>query len=209
MAFKAPEVNVSRQEIMAIDTYPARVVQIIDTGLQPQNYNGETKPPKQEIHITYEFPTEFCVDEDGADMLDKPRWLSEDFVLYPREVSKSKAAQRMCALDPEDVLDDDWERVLGQPCAVTVVHNVKPKATYANIGAVTPCMKGMVVGELVNPTALFLLDSPDLEVFNTFPQFLKDKITSNLEFKGSKLEALLGGDAGASPEQADSDDNPY
>ena len=46
--------------------------------------------------------------------------------------------------------------------------------------------------ELVNPSKVFSLDDPDLEVFNSLPDWVKEKIQSNLEYAGSPLEALLG-----------------
>ena len=47
--------------------------------------------------------------------------------------------------------------------------------------------------ELVNPSRVFDLDNPDMEVFNSFPDWIKEKITSNLTFSGSLLEGLLKG----------------
>ena len=54
------------QEPIEPGTYPVRVAQIIDLGLQPQRpYQGQEKPPAYEIMMTYEFLDEFCLDEDG------------------------------------------------------------------------------------------------------------------------------------------------
>ena len=45
--------------------------------------------------------------------------------------------------------------------------------------------------ELVNPTKLFDFYEPDVEVFNTFPEWLQNKIKGAVDFPGSKLEVLL------------------
>jgi len=214
MSLKATVNTTPRQAPMEIGNYPARVVQVIDLGLQPQQYRGETKPPARELNVTYEFPLELCVDGEGNELEDKPRWLSESFVLYNRTADRSKAAQRMCSIDPSNQLEDDWGRVLGMPLSITVVHNVvqgkEGKITYANIGSTAPLMKGMEIPELINPSVVFDLDEPDLEVFMKQPDWLKDKIKSNLEFKGSALEALLEGHSKTEGEPAPSEeDNPY
>ena len=80
--FNAKEVpmgnNNNDRPDMEPGTYGARLVQILILGVQPQReFKGEAKPPKLEIMLTYEFNDEFMKDEDGEDILDKPRWLSE------------------------------------------------------------------------------------------------------------------------------------
>lgn len=177
--------------------YIARVVQVIDLGLQAQRpYQGEEKAPAHEIMLTYEFGTEFLKDDDGKDMEDKPRWLSETFPLRSYKADLAKSTKRAKAIKPS--ANGDFADMLGAPCTVTVVtrkgtgqHAGK---TFENVGAVTPAMKGMPVPELVNPTKMFDLDNPDLNVFEELPEWLQDKIKGNLEFGGSKLEALLGGE---------------
>ena len=71
---------------------------------------------------------------------------------------------------------------------------------------------------------MFDLDNPDLEVFNAFPEWIRDKIKGNLNYEGSKLQKLLGGsaatvkekappvgveDANGGPPWEESEDNPY
>ena len=59
---------------------------------------------------------------------------------------------------------------------------------------------------------VFVLDDPDMEVFNSLPDWLQDKIKSNLEYAGSELqEALEGADDEPAPKpkkaKADTDDD--
>ena len=64
---------------------------------------------------------------------------------------------------------------------------------------------------LVNDAIIFDLDDPDLKVFEKLPQFIRTRITSNLEYKGSKLEKLLSGvtqETNKAPE-SNSDDCPF
>jgi hypothetical protein len=44
------------------------------------------------------------------------------------------------------------------------------------------------------------LDEPDLEIFESLPEWLQDKIKGNLNYAGSALQAALGGAPTAQPE---------
>ena len=208
MSFKASNTTSSkfqRPDPVAVGTYPARLVQVIDLGVQPRRpYKGEPKDPIQMIRTTYELTAEFMKNEDGTDDTTKPRWISEDFPLYPPSADRAKSAQRYLALDPSNTMDGDWEAMLGQAVALTVVHNAKrddPSIVYANIGSTSPIMKGMQVAELVNPTTMFSTRDPSLEVFNGLPEFLQEKIKGNENFEGSTLAAMLNGGTVAAPVQ--------
>ena len=202
MTFKAASTassNFKRPDPVEVGTYPARLVQMIDLGVQTRRpYKGEDKEPIQMIRTTYELTTEFMKNEDGTDDTTKPRWISEAFPLYPPSADRSKCAQRYLALDPSNTMDGDWDAMLGQAVALTIVHNPKkddPSVVYANIGSTSPIMKGMVVEELANPTTMFSTRDPVLEVFNGLPEFLQEKIKSGVDFEGSALEGMLSGGA--------------
>lgn len=189
-----------KQPLLDIGTYPARVVRIIDLGLQNQRpFAGKEKPPAHEVMMTYELLDAFMTDEDGKEMEDKPRWISETFPLHNLSAELAKSTKRYVALDPNLDFDGDFTKLVGTPCNVTIVHGQgKGKnagKVYENIGSVTGMRDkdAKRAPELVNEGVAFTLDNPDLETFNKFPKWLQEKITSNLEFGGSKLEALLKG----------------
>jgi hypothetical protein len=192
-------------------------------GLQNQRpYQGQAKPPAHEIWTTYEFSDEFLKDEDGNEQEDKPRHLSEGFPLYNLDSEKAKSTKRYLALDPNKVYDGDWAELINTPCMLTVVqnYNQKTQRTYTNITAVSP-MRGKDAARLpalVNPPLVFDLDDPDMKVFEKLPKFLQEKIVSNLEFEGSKLQKLVGAGPAKSEEPAKDeaeesalpdDENPY
>lgn len=192
-------------------TYPCRVVQIIDLGIQPQRpYQGKQKPPAHMLNITYEFLDEFCVDENGEEQEDKPRWLSEDFPLHNLEADRAKSTQRYLALDPKVEHDGDFLALAGLPCLVTTVQNPgkgqNAGKVYTNIGGLSTMRPkdAAKAPELVNPPKLFDLDNPDMEVFGSLPEFLQEKIKGNLEFNGSPLDIALNGERNAEePDEAD------
>lgn len=214
MAVQAPKTggnsNFKPQDPLDPGAYPARLVQVIDLGLQKQRpYAGEEKPPKHELYTTYEMADEFMKDEDGKDIEDKPRWLSETFPVNPLDSDLAKSTERYIAHDPELAHEGNWAALLGNPCTITIVQK-KGKGQnadkiYNNIGGVSAMRpkEAAKLPDLVNPPKLFDLDDPDLEIFLSLPTWLQDKIKENLNFGGSPLEVLLegheGGDKGSTP----------
>ena len=174
--------------------YPARLVQLIDLGLQAQRpFQGKDKPPVQEIMLTYELVDTFMLDAEGNEQEDKPRWVSETLPLYGLFADKAKSTQRYKTFDPTEQFGGDFTQVVGDPVNVTIVQNVVGDKTYtnvANIGAMRP-KDAEKCPALKNPTKIFDVDNPDMEVFAGLPQWIQDKIKANLNFAGSKLEAAV------------------
>lgn len=187
--------------------YPTRLVQILSLGLQPQRpFKGEEKPPKQEIMLTYEFLDEFLKDEDGNELPDKPRWLSETLPLNNLDNDRANSTKRYYAFDPTEEHKGDWTKLIGTPAMVTVVLNPSrkdPNKIYENIASVSTmrAKEASKAPELVNPPKIFDIDEPDMEIFGSLPQWIQDKMKENLEFSGSALEAALG-EGGVSPDNA-------
>lgn len=176
--------------------YPGRLVQLIDLGLQKQRvFEGKEKPPAHMIYLTYELVDEFMIDEDGNPIEDKPRWISEEFPLYNLKSEKARSTQRYKVFDPDIEDDGDWAEQLSKPCIVNIVNNKSGDNVYDNVRDIAPMRpkEAAKCPELVNPTKLFDLSDPDLEVFRSLPEWLQDKIKNNLEYPGSPLEELLKG----------------
>lgn len=197
--------------------YKGRLVQLIDFGLQPRDsYKGEDKAPAYLLGLTYELSDEFMIDEDGKEIEDKPRWISEQIPLFHISSDLAKSTKRYKALDENMEFGGDWTKLIGSPCMITITNSISKKngKVYENVAAIGKMREKDVknLPELVNPPKMFDLDDPDMAIFGSFPQWIQDKIKSNLNFKGSKLAELLGdtGDAPAEkeaePENDDLDD---
>lgn len=208
------------QENIKVGGHPARLVQIIDLGLQSRPpFKGTPKAPEEMIYATYELSHVFMKDAAGKEEPTRPRWVSEDFVAYSLEAEKAKSTTRYLALDPERTFKGDFSKVLGKPCTVVIVHNKSGDRTFDNVGDVTPApqMPGYIQPELVNPPVIFDLGDPDIAVFNKLPAFIQDRIKGNLNYNGSLLQKLLGetsagvttGKAEVPVEAAEGEDNPY
>lgn len=198
MALNARKVkNNSGPKAPAIDegAYPARLVQVIDLGLQKQEYAGEVKTPKNDVWTTYELVDEFMPDEDGNPDEDKPRWLSERFAMNNLDSDLAKSTKRYYALDPNEEEDGDWTKLIGRPVLVTVTRKKREDGDRNYIGGTAAARPkdAAKMAELVNEPKVFSMDNPDVEVFNSLPDFLKEIIKEGLEFEGSKLDKLLKG----------------
>lgn len=196
---KAPAGNKDFVEQPDIEegTYPCRVAQVIELGLQPQRpHKGKEKPPVDMLYITYEMTDEFMVDEAGEEIEDKPRWHSEDFPYYGIDCDMAKCNKRLKAIDPKNKVDGDWSKIGGAPCNVTFSHNTKGDKTYVNVAAVTSvrAKDAKNMPKLKNPVKIFDIDEPDMEIFEALPKWLQEKIKSNLNYKGSVLEAAINGE---------------
>lgn len=186
---------------MEAGNYPARLVQVIDLGVQPQEYQGETKPPKREIMVTYEFLDEFLPDEDGNPDETKPRWLSERFAVNNLQSEKAKSTQRYYALDPNEEAEGDWFALIGRPCAVTAVTYVgkdkEERNKVASISTMRP-KDAQKAPALVNEPKVFDTEEPNAEVFRSLPEFVQKLIQEGLEWQGLPE----GGDVAKEPAKA-------
>lgn len=182
----------AQRQLIPAGQHMARIVQVIDLGLQNQRpYQGQEKPPKYEMYITFEFPDE-RIEVNGES---RPMWKS-------RTIGLSSDDRSVCykwykQLDPAGKHKGDWSKLIDTPCAALIVHDAgkgqNEGKTFDKVAEVMPLMKGMSVPPLENDPVVFDLTSPNVDVFNEFPDWLKNKIKENLEFDGSKLQNLLEG----------------
>lgn len=186
------------------DVYPSYVAQVIDLGVQPQRaFEGVEKKPIQMLMVTYELADVYMVDENGDELEDKPRWVSEEFPLHGLFAENARSTKRYLAIDAQQVFEGNFGGLVGQACNVTTVNKVSKGKTYLNVGNVSPisAKKAAAMPEMKNPTKVFDLSEPDLDVFKALPKWIQEKIQGNLNYNGSKLQELLGGDAPAPKEK--------
>ena len=184
-----------RAPILDEGAYPARLVQVIDLGLQPQReWAGEAKPPAYELQTVYESSDEFMPDEDGNPDETKPRWFWDDFKLYSLKSDLATSTKRYYALDPNEEANGDWAQLIGRPVIIALTKTKGRDGTeYNNVGGTSSMRpkEAAKLPELVNEPKVFDLGDPDIEVFLTLPQRLQDKIKTNLNFEGSLLQKRL------------------
>lgn len=188
--------NFVQQANIEPGSYPARVVQLIDYGVQPQRaYQGAEKPPARELGVTYELLDEFMKDENGNDIEDKPRWVSETFPIHSLNSELAKSTKRIRVFDPTDEWEGDFTQMVDKPVLVTIVNNKSGDRVYDNVATISAMRPKDAANApaLKNATAVFDLDEPNMAVFNKFPEWIQTKIKSNLEYQGSALQKLAEG----------------
>ena len=195
-------------------TYPARIVGVAVLGLQDQgSYLGQEKPPKREIHITYEFLDEFLKNADGEDDEEKPRWLSERFPFNPLKSQKAKSTIRYNSLDPEGKFGGDFSRLVDMPCTVTIATE-KGKDKYAgrvfaNVSNVSlmRAREADKARKLVNPPFIFDFYNPTHESWEALPDWMKEVAKKALDFHGGNLDVMLNGGEFTAKMATEDDDN--
>lgn len=216
MAFNLKKINTNsgpKQPNIEPGAYPARLVQLIDFGLQPQRpFQGQEKSPAYEIGLTYELLDEFMLDEDGNEIEDKPRWISETLSVFGLNSERAKSTQRYLALDPEMEYDGDFLALIGTPCMVTIVNNKGSNdKVYDNVANVSGmrAKEARNAAPLVNSPRIVNLDSEDTETFLSMPDWIQDKIKESLEWESTKLyKALQGGKGSKAGKAADTATTP-
>ena len=204
MSFNAKQLpsaaNKKRPPALEAGSYPARLVQIILLGIQASRpYKGEEKPPRLTMRTTYELLDEFMKDDEGNDIEDKPRWITEELPFMSLKADLAKSTKRYYALDPEDKADGDWAKLLEAPCMLTIVAEQDSRPgndtiynKVSNVSAMRP-KEAAKAPPLKNPALIWDFYDPDVEVFKEFPEWLQEKIKSAVDFEGSLLERALSG----------------
>lgn len=200
-------------EPLEIGSYPGWLSSMVYVGQQERRpYMGEEKPPADEMFITYELADEFLKDEDGHDDETKPRTLFENFYLFNLSVDNAKSTKRYYAFDPGDEHDGEWEKLLGTPCMITLVHNKSKdgKRIYENVSTVSTLRKKEVdkLRDPVLPLKFFNVYEPDMEIWETLPPFLQEKALACIDLDDS-TRALLSNKEETKKDVLDGDEIPF
>lgn len=170
---------------MEAGMYVARCVQMIQIGTITEVINGESKT-QHKVRLGFEFPTELKVfkEENG----EQPYMLSKDYGLSMHEKATLRnhlETWRGKKFTEDEAKSFDVTKLLGVPCTINVIHKVAKSngKTYAEIGSISPLMKGQPCPDAINPIQVLSFDNFNWELFNSLPDFLKNKIQGSLEFK--------------------------
>lgn len=169
---------------LEVDVYPARVVQVINLGLQKNTYPGsEGKPPAVKVHFTFELDA-LMLDKDGNEIEDKPHWLSNSFFLHNISNDRATSSKIIKALDPElKLTGGDVFKCINLPCQISVAsYQRQDKTEGFKIGAVLASSKRKPAPELINEPLVYDAFEHNEEVFAKLPSFLQDQIKEGWAF---------------------------
>lgn len=178
--------------------YPARLVSLVLMGMQKERpFKGEEKPPRLKMRMTYELLDEFLKDDDGKDMLDKPRWLTQEVPFLSLKADRATSTKIYYALDPNEKHGGDFSKLIGSPCMITVVvekdkrpGNDKVYEKIASVSSMRDKEAAKAPG-LVNEPYLFDFYEPDLAIYDKLPEWLQDRIREAIDFDDSVLQKAL------------------
>jgi hypothetical protein len=167
----------------------ARCYRIVDIGTQKTEYQGQIKH-QQKVMMQFEVHGE---DDNGNPMVTskgEPLSISKNFSLSLAEkatLRKDLQAWRGREFTPEELRGFELKNVLGAWCMLTVAkaigNNGKEYTNIISINPVPVAIKKAGLPEGFNKMSMFVIDNPDMELFETFSSSLKEKIQATPEWR--------------------------
>ena len=166
----------------------ARCYRIIDLGTQRTEFDGQEKHQRK-IMLGWELHGK---DDDGEELVTErgdPLAIFKNYTLSWSEKANLRIDLQNWRNKPftdTEMRRFDIQSILGAWCMLTITHENRNEKTYANVSSVTSVpatIKKMGLPEPVNDLLWFDIDEPDMEVFNSFPDYLKEVIEKSPEWK--------------------------
>ena len=201
----------SNYEPIAAGTYVARCYSMVHLGTIKESYMGEEKYVNK-VRLTFELPTELKVfkEENG----EQPQVISKEFTLSLGDKSNLRAflnSWRGKALTEDECKSFDIAVLAGKACTLSIIHKTSKVSgkTYAEIASIGGVMKGMDVPAIMNPEMVFSVNNFDQVAFDSFPDFIKEKIQASNEYKAISSSAPAHSDLVQASDLVDEDDLPW
>lgn len=167
----------------------ARCYRIVDMGTQKTEFQGQAKH-LQKVMLQFEVHGE---DDSGKPLVTakgEPMSISKNFTLSLAEkatMRKDLQAWRGRDFTPEELRGFELKNVLGAWAMITASKalggNGKEYTNIVSINPVPMAIKKAGMPEGFNKLAMFVISNPDMELFETFGNGLKEKITSSPEWR--------------------------
>ena len=201
MSFIVEQNTESNFKPVPAGSHLGRCWRIIDLGSQKVEYMGETKVQRK-IMIGWEL---FGEDDDEAPLKTddgKPMSIFKQYTLSWSEnanLRKDLQAWRGKPWTDAEANRFDLKTVLGAFCMLNVIVTNKNGKTYSNVGGISPVpamMKSAGLPNGVNKTQLFTIADPDMDVFDSLSNHIKQKIEGSPEWqsRGNKPAPSTGFD---------------
>jgi hypothetical protein len=172
----------------------ARCYRIVDLGTQKSEYQGQIKY-LQKVMIQFEVHGE---DDKGKALVTnkgEPMSISKNYTLSLAEkatLRKDLQAWRGRDFTPEELRGFELKNILGAWAMISVAKSIGNNGKeYTNIMSVNPvpaAIKKAGMPEAHNKPAMFAIENPDMELFETFSNGLKDKIKASPEWQAREGE---------------------
>jgi hypothetical protein len=177
--------NGVKRELIPAGNYVARCYSMVHIGTIDEVILGETKRMNK-VRITWELPTELRVfkEENG----EQPMVISQEFTLSMNEkanLRKFLESWRGKGFTEDQAKSFDITKLLGVPCMLSIIHKQTKKGNeFETISSIAAMPKGLECPAQVNKNFEFNYeDKFDATVLDSFPDFIKDKMKTSLEYK--------------------------
>jgi hypothetical protein len=174
-----------------VGSHLGRCYRIIDLGSQKSEYMGEVKVQRK-IMLGWEL---FGDDDNGQPLTTddgKPMGIFKNYTLSWSEnanLRKDLQAWRGKPWTDSEARRFDLKTILGSFGMLNVVHREVNGKTYANVAGISPVpsiIKTAGLPKAINKNQLFVITEPDMDLFETFGEGLKNKITNTPEWAMQK-----------------------
>ena len=167
-------------------TYVARCYSMIELGTIETEFNGEKKSAHR-VLIHWELPTELEVFRE--ELGQQPYSVSKEYTLSMHE--KSNLRRDLESWRGKTFTESECERfditkLLSKPCILNIIHEAGKKDAskkYVKVASVNKMMKGQECPEQINPSRILSFDEFNWDMFNSLPDWIKDKIKSSEEYQ--------------------------
>jgi hypothetical protein len=186
MAINAKNSGTPR-ELVPAGNYIARCYKMIEIGTVTENILGKTAT-LQKVRIGWELPTETKVFDQAKG--EQPLVIDQEYSLYMSTKSnlrKMLESWRGQAFTEAEAECFDITKLIGKPCMLNIIHKTSGKGnTYEQIAGVTAVPKGITVPPQITKTFVLSYDSFNEELFNSLPDFIKQKMMTSAEYAAMK-----------------------
>lgn len=183
----------------------ARCYGMIDIGTVKEEQGIYAGKESHKVRISWETPLE-CHDF-GKGL--QPFAIHKEFTISMNEkatLRKFLQSWRGKEFSEDEAKRFDITKLLGVPCMLNVIHKTSASGnTYADISSVGTLPKGFVCVDQVNPRMELTYDNWNQGLFDSLPDFIKDKMKKSKEFAAM----VSPGHTETSQEPESTDDLPF
>lgn len=153
---------------------------VADLGLQPGSANFPS--PKQQVYIRFEIPSERMEYEKDGQKISGPAIIGTKFTASMHEkanLRKQLEGWRGRKFSDDEACNFDVSSILGKPCMLSVVENVKGDKVYSNIASIGAMPKG-VEAPLAENALLFYCEE-DKRNLKFLPEWMQKAIAEQIQ----------------------------
>jgi hypothetical protein len=176
------ENNGSNFTLIPAGNHIARCYEMVQIGTVIETTGIYAGKESHKVRLTWETPDEKHDFGKG----EQPFSISKEFTLSMHEKStlrKMLESWRGKAFTEDEAKRFDVTKLLGKPCMLNVIHKKSNSGKeYAEISSISALPKSFECPPQVNPTRVLSFDEWNESVFQSLPDFIKNKITSSKEY---------------------------